>query len=132
MSGCTFDTDVVIAILDRADAHHTKATEGLREMIEGSVDLAICTINYAEALVRPALDRSTFEVAVDAIAALGIEPVAPTAAIARDAAHRRGLGISLADGFALATAEARGDSLASFDLRVIRAARKAGVELALQ
>lgn len=51
--------------------------------------------------------------------------------IARDAARHRALNsISLADGFAIASARAREASLASFDLRVRRALPAAGVELA--
>jgi len=56
--------------------------------------------------------------------------VAPSPAIARDAARYRGLNISLADGFAIATAQARGASVASFDARVRRALRTTGIELA--
>jgi predicted nucleic acid-binding protein len=41
--------------------------------------------------------------------------------MARLAARRRALGISLADGFAIATAERLGAELASFDRRVRRA-----------
>ena len=55
---------------------------------------------------------------------------ASNAAITRDAARHRGLNISLADGFAIATAQARGASLASFDARVRRALRGTGVDLA--
>ncbi len=42
----------------------------------------------------------------------------------------RALNISLADGFALATAQARDASVASFDRRVRRALPKAGLQLA--
>jgi predicted nucleic acid-binding protein len=61
---------------------------------------------------------------------LGFKLIAPTAAIARDAARLRGLNISLADGFALATAQAHGASVGSFDRRVRRALPKAGLALA--
>jgi len=130
LTGCALDTDVVIAALDRADAHHVAATRLLRKLSDAMTPLVICTINYAEALVRPAVDPETLRVAVDAIAALGISPVAPSAAVARDAARLRGLGISLAGGFALATALSSSMSIASFDSRVRRAAGEAGVPLA--
>jgi predicted nucleic acid-binding protein len=74
--------------------------------------------------------EGTLRAALDALGALGIRLVAPTAAIARDAARHRARSISLADGFAIATAHARGASLASFDQRVRQALPGAGVELA--
>ena len=72
-------------------------------MIADRVPLMLPVINYAETLVRPAVDESTLRRAVAAINALGIELHSPTA-IARDAARLRASNISLADGFALATA----------------------------
>lgn len=131
MSGCTLDTDVMIAALDRADAHHAEAKAALGELIEERSALLISTVNYAEALVRPAAKPETLEAAVDAIAALGVEPIAPTPSIARDAARHRGLGISLADGFALATAQAAGTTVASFDKRVLRAAEQLEIPLGI-
>jgi predicted nucleic acid-binding protein len=118
---CVLDTDVLIAALDRADAHHADARETFRRFASARMELAICTVNYAEALVRPAEDERTLRAAVDAIASLGIRTSPPDAALARLAARRRSLGISLADGFALATAERLGADLASFDRRVRRA-----------
>jgi predicted nucleic acid-binding protein len=50
----------------------------------------------------------------------------------RNAARHRRLNISLADGFAIATAQARGASLASFDHRVRRALAVVGVGLAAE
>jgi predicted nucleic acid-binding protein len=123
------DTDVVIAALDRADAHHAEAAAAFERFASGGVELLLCTVNYAEALVRPAADERTLRAAVDAIASLGIRLLAPDAALARNAARRRALGISLADGFALATAERAGADLASFDRRVRRALGDAGLRL---
>jgi predicted nucleic acid-binding protein len=130
VSGCVLDTDVVIAVLDRADANHRAAARALKRMTGAGTAMHLSVVNYAEALVRPAEDPHTLRTAVDAIDALGIKLVPPTAGIARDAARLRGSGISLADGFALATARAAGASVASFDRRVRRAVRGAGVELA--
>lgn len=132
MSACVLDTDVVIAALDRRDAHHEPAAAAITAMVETDTELLLSLINYAEALVRPAESEHTLRTAVDAMAALGIRLVAPTAAIAKDAARHRGLHISLADGFAIATAQARAASLASFDLRVRRALPLVGVDLATQ
>jgi predicted nucleic acid-binding protein len=61
---------------------------------------------------------------------MSIRLVAPTAPVAREAARLRGLNISLADGFALATARAHGAWLATFDQRVRRSLDSAEVELA--
>ncbi|MDQ3434818.1 MAG: PIN domain-containing protein [Actinomycetota bacterium] len=130
MSGCVLDTDVVIAALDRADAHHLAAAKALRVMIDEEIPLRLSLINYAEALVRPAETESALRTAVEAIHTLGIELSVPTPVIARDAARLRALNISLADGFALATARARGATVASFDRRVRRAVQSAGMELA--
>jgi predicted nucleic acid-binding protein len=98
-------------------------------MTKEGADLLLCAVNYAEALVRPAEDERTLRAAVEAIAALRIGVVAPDAAIARAAARNRSFGISLADGFALATAAARDATVASFDKRVRRALRPAGLRL---
>lgn len=121
MTTCVLDTDVVIAALDRADAHHPAAREAFGRFTSTGTGLVICTVNYAEALVRPAEDERTLRAAVDAIASLGIRTSSPDAGVARLAARRRALGVSLADGFAIATAERLGAELASFDRRVRRA-----------
>lgn len=129
MSPCVLDTDVVIAALDRADAHHRAAAAAFERFAAEQVEILLCTVNYAEALVRPAARETDLRAAVDAIASLGIRLLAPDAALARNAARRRGLGVSLADGFALATAERAGADLASFDRRVRRALDAAGLRL---
>jgi predicted nucleic acid-binding protein len=129
VSSCVLDTDVVIAALDRADAHHGEAAEAFGRFAAGGHELLLCTVNYAEALVRPAQDQRSLRAAVDAIAALGIRLLAPDAKVAREAAGYRGHGVSLADGFALATAAGRDASVASFDKRVRRALGPAGLEL---
>jgi predicted nucleic acid-binding protein len=130
VSTCVLDTDVVIAALDRSDAHHRKAAVALRDMVGEGVALELSMINYAETLVRPAEDAGALRLAVAAIDRLRIQPIAPTVAIARDAARLRAMSISLADGFALATARAHGASVATFDRRVRRALRTADIELA--
>jgi predicted nucleic acid-binding protein len=130
LTPCVLDTDVVIAALDRADAHHAAAAKAFERWTAEEAELALCTVNYAEALVRPAEDERSLRAAVDAIAALGIRLLAPDAALARNAARHCALGVSLADGFALATAERAGADLASFDRRVRRALAPAGLRLA--
>jgi len=126
---CVLDTDIVIAALDRADAHHTAAAAALERFTVGKTELVICTVNYAEVLARPAENERSLRAAIDAIASLGIRTSSPDAALARVAARRRALGISLADGFALATAERLGADLASFDQRVRRALKSIDVRL---
>jgi predicted nucleic acid-binding protein len=120
----------MIAALDRRDAHHAAAANGLRAMVSDNVTLMLSLVNYAETLVRPAQNARTLRTATDAIAGLGIKLIAPTPSIARDAARYRALNVSLADGFALATASAHDAAVASFDRRVRRALTKAGIELA--
>jgi predicted nucleic acid-binding protein len=129
LSACVLDTDVLIAALDRRDAHHREATRGLNSLLDRKVSLLLSLVNYAETLVRPAEDERTLRTAIDAIATLGIELVAPTPTIARDAARYRTLNVSLADGFAMATAKAHETTLATFDRRVRRALLKAGIVL---
>ncbi|HMJ04481.1 MAG TPA: PIN domain-containing protein [Conexibacter sp.] len=132
MSNCVLDTDVLIAALDRRDAHHERSAAALVAMMDSGVPLLLSTVNYAEALVRPAADEDALRAAMNAIAALGIRLVPPTPPFARDAARHHGLGISLADGFALATAQAHDASVATFDRRVRRALRRLDVALAPQ
>lgn len=132
MSGCVLDTDVVIAALDRQDPHHSNAARAIKAMSQDGVPLLLSLVNYAETLVRPAEDESALRIARDALAALGVRLIAPTPGIAVDAARHRRLNISLADGFALATAQAHDAHVASFDHRVRRALPKAGLELAPQ
>ena len=132
MSSCVLDTDVVIAALDRADPHHTKAAQALTAMLDEGCALGLSLINYAETLVRPAADERTLRTAVDAIGAMGIRLIAPTQGIAIDAARFRALNISLADGFAIATAKDQGSFVATFDQRVRRALPGLELQLASQ
>lgn len=126
---CVLDTDVLIAALDRADAHHAAAAVAFERYAVEGVELLLCTVNYAEALVRPAVEEQAMRAAVGAIASLGIRLVAPDGAHARAAARHRNHGISLADGFALAIADRAGAEVASFDRRVRRALGPAGLQL---
>ncbi len=129
MSRCILASDIVIAALDRADAHHRPARKALTAMRDAGVMLDMSLMNYAETLVRPAEDDQSLRATVGAIEALGIEVVAPTASIARDAARLRAGNISLAGGFALATARVLHADVASFDRRVRRALPDAGLQL---
>ena len=127
MSACVLDSDVVIAGLDRRDAHHADAVAAIKALAGSDVTLLISAVNYAEVLVRPAADADTLRTAVDAIAALGIRTAPATQALAVDAARFRARGVSLPDGFALATAASRSAVLATFDARVRKVMGEAGV-----
>jgi predicted nucleic acid-binding protein len=129
VSICVLDTDVVIAVLDRSDTHHGQAARAFDRMAAEPTELLLSSVNYAESLVRPAEDERTLRAAVDAIASLRIRVVAPDMTVARNAARYRALGISLADGFALATATARDATVASFDKRVRRVLRSVSLRL---
>jgi predicted nucleic acid-binding protein len=120
----------VVAALDRADVHHQDAIAAVRALSADETALLLSMINYAEALVRPAEKGRTLRAAISAIDAMGLRLVAPTAPVAREAARLLSLNVSLADGFALATARAHGAWIATFDRRVRRSAEAAGVELA--
>jgi predicted nucleic acid-binding protein len=130
VTACVLDTDVLIAALDRRDAHHQAAVTAMRDLAGDGVSLLLSLVNYAETLVRPAQDDRTLRAAITAIDALGVGLIAPTAPLAREAARLRAHNVSLADGFALATARAHGAWLATYDRRVRRALPAAGVELA--
>ena len=131
MTGCVLDTDVVIAALDRSDAHHRQAAKLMRALIDAGAPRLLSLINYAEALVRPAESEASMRTAVAAVQALDIELTPPTTTIARDAARLRvNHNISLADGFAIATARAHQSTLATFDKRVGRTVRSTGIDLA--
>lgn len=129
MNECVLDTDIVIAALDRADAHHPVAARAVKQMIGDGTRLLVSPINYAEALVRPAATAAALRAAIDAIKALGIELSPATAPVAHRAAGLRHTGISLADSFALATALSLRASLATVDSKVRKAARAAGADL---
>lgn len=119
----------MIGALDRADAHHEDAIRLVRGLVGDGTSLVVSMINYAEALVRPAQSSRTLRAAVSAIDAMGVGLISPTAPVAREAARLRQANISLADGFALATARAYGAWLATFDQRVRRSLEDAGVDL---
>ena len=130
MSACVLDSDVVIAGLDRRDAHHDDAVALVKSLRSAEVDLLMSAVNYAEVLAGPAADPDALRTAIDAMSTLGIRTVPATQSIARDAARFRARRVSLPDGFALATAVARSASLASFDRRLGRAMEEAGVPAA--
>ncbi len=111
------DASVLIAHLDRRDAHHAAATKALREHADD--DLRVPASAYAEVLVDPARRRRV-EHAREQLRALDLriepidEAIAERAARLR-AAHRS---LRLPDALVLAAADALGaDSVLTADRR---------------
>jgi predicted nucleic acid-binding protein len=76
-------------------------------------------------LIAPSADATTLATARRAIATLGVAVHQPNEAIAVDAARlRQRHPISLPDGYCLATARHTGATLASFDQKILKAARR--------
>jgi len=122
------DADVVIGALDAADAHHPD----IRELFAGWNDAAtartMSVINLTEVLVGLAVDPAVLHVGREAIRALGVKPHAPNEVIAVEAARLRARHpISLPDGYLLATARRVHADVASFDRKLLRAARAEGL-----
>jgi predicted nucleic acid-binding protein len=118
------DADVLIGALDASDAHHATARDLFTDCRERQAPVAISVVNLSEVLVAPAADRQSLRRARTAISALGIEIHQPTEAIGVEAARlRRAHPISLPDAYCVATARHQRASLASFDAKVVRAAR---------
>lgn len=124
------DADVVIGALDGSDSHHA----GARALVTASHTrgdaLSISVVNLSEVLAAPAADVQRLRRARAAIAALGIEIQQPGEAVGVDAARlRHRYPISLADAYCLATARHARAALASFDEKVLRAARAEKIAL---
>lgn len=100
------DASVLIAVMDPADALHDGATSAIAEF--SSDDLCVSAVTYAECLVGPARAGRLDDAVTRLRALVGVE--APTPHIAERAAQFRALSRSrsLADAFALATADVMG------------------------
>lgn len=59
MTRCVLDSDVVIAVLDRTDAHHRRAGALITTLADSEATLMLSLVNYAETLMRPAFDDQT-------------------------------------------------------------------------
>jgi predicted nucleic acid-binding protein len=120
----TLDADVLIGALDSSDAHHQRARTLLTGWHAHRDTVLISAINLSEVLVAPAADESQLRAARSAIAALGLAIHQPNETIAVDAARLRGRHpISLPDAYLLATARHLNGTVASFDGKVVRAAK---------
>lgn len=122
------DADVLIGALDSSDAHHARARRMLTRWRRRQDAVSISVINLSEVLIGPSADPMRLARAREAIAALAVEVHAPSEAVAVEAARlRQRYPVSLADAYCLATAKHTRSSLASFDQRVLKAAREEGV-----
>jgi predicted nucleic acid-binding protein len=125
------DADVLIGALDGSDSHHARARAFFTEWEERGDTRLISVVNLTEVLVAPAAERERLRVARQAIAALGVAIHQPGALVGVEAARLRSAHpISLPDAYCLATANHVGGSVASFDEKILRAARSAEIPLA--
>ncbi len=118
------DADVLIGALDGRDEHHEAARALFESWNERGDTRLISMVNLSEVLVAPAASPMRLAGAREAIAALGVRVHRPSEAIAVEAARLRGgHPISLPEGYCLATAKQTRSMLASFDQRLLQAAR---------
>jgi predicted nucleic acid-binding protein len=125
------DADVLIGALDGSDLHHADARGLFTGWQERDDTRLISLVNLSEALVAPAAERQRLRAAREAIAALGVAIHQPGEAIGVEAARlRNSHPISLPDAYCLATARHTGGALASFDEKILLAARAERIPLA--
>ena len=130
MAVVVFDADVLIAYLDRDDAHHSEAVERVRRALEPRTRRLVSAVNYSEVLIGPL--QTAGPAGADTVDAMfvrfGIETIQVDMALARRAAALRArTKLTLPDAYALATAihaEKRGHEdvrIESFDRKVNKA-----------
>jgi predicted nucleic acid-binding protein len=114
MALTVLDAGVVIALLDRDDAHHVVAENALREAFAAGDDLALPASAYAECLVAP-LRRGLHAAAIvdellDALPAR-VAPIGrSTARVAAELRARHGRSLRLPDALVVAAAVELGAS----------------------
>lgn len=124
------DADVLIGALDGNDPHHARARTGFRSWRRQDDDRLISVVNLTEVLVAAAADSRRLRAAREAIGALGVQVHQPSEAIGVEAARLRSAHpISLPDAYCLATTRYAEASLASFDEKVVRAAKREGLRI---
>lgn len=121
MGPLILDANVLIALLDRADAHHARAIDDVETADQAGRELIVPASAYSEALVAFARADRLAE-ARAAIAGMGIAVAALTAAAAEDAAELRAKrpGLRLGDAVVLATARSLSGGLLTYDRRLER------------
>jgi predicted nucleic acid-binding protein len=93
--------------------------------------VAISAVNLTEVLIAPSADAVKLATARRAIATLRVIVHQPNEAIAVEAARlRQRHPVSLPDGYCLATAKHTGSALASFDQKIMKAAKREGIAVA--
>lgn len=118
------DADLLIGALDANDAHHQQSRRLLTGWHVHQDALVISLPNLSEVLVAPAAEEARLRAARAAITALGVGSHQPNEAIAVDAARIRGQHpVSLPDAYLLATARHLDAQVASYDAKVLRAAK---------
>ncbi|HEY7953436.1 MAG TPA: PIN domain-containing protein [Solirubrobacteraceae bacterium] len=126
------DADILIGALDGSDAHHRQARRLFVAWREQDDAVLVSVVNLSEVLVAPAADRKRLRVAREALAALGVSVHLPSEAVGVDASRLRSRHpVSLPDGYLLATAKHTGATAVSFDRKVVRAAKAAGIPASL-
>lgn len=121
------DASVLIAFLDADDAHHPSAERLLRDAVDDG--LAASSLTIAEVLVTPTRVGRVVQT-LKVLTALGVEDVPlPRDAAGRLAACRVDTGLRMPDCCVLVTAETAGASMASFDGRLVREARRRGLRV---
>jgi predicted nucleic acid-binding protein len=122
------DADVVIGALDGNDPHHAQARRLFGRWQRQNATRLLSVVTLTEVLVAPAADRRRLRAAREAVAALGVQVYQPGEAVAVEAARLRSAHpISLPDAYCLASARYADASVASFDEKVLRAARREGI-----
>lgn len=125
MGALTLDANVVIALLDTADAHHAKAVDDVEAADQADRELVVPATAYSEALVAFARAGRLAD-ARTAIAAMGIAVAPLTADAAEKAAALRAkhAKLRLGDAVVLATARSLAGSLLTYDQRLARLAER--------
>jgi predicted nucleic acid-binding protein len=122
------DADVLVGALDGADAHHAEARSRFEAWERDDQRRVVSAVNLSEVLVAPAADPDLLRRARTAIATLRVGIHRPSEAVAVDAARLRAHHpISLPDAYLLATTRHLEASVASFDAKVLRAAKHEGI-----
>jgi predicted nucleic acid-binding protein len=120
------DANVLIAHLDRHDAHHAAATERLLDLADRQFGAS--SITLAEVLVAPARTRS-LPAAQAALRTLEVSELSlPPSASERLAVLRVETGLKLPDCCVLLAAEAVAGTVLTFDDRLAREASRRGLD----
>ncbi len=123
MGALILDANVLIGLLDTADAHHERAIDDVEAADQRGQQLLAPASVYSEALVAFAR-AGRIRDAREAITAMGIAVTPLTEEIAEQAATLRARyeRLRLPDAMALATARQLGGELLSYDRRLWRLA----------